>query len=278
MPSDQPWQTALHKAAKQILCEVGEVFIPALIARRPDGTPSRTAIPARRVTLTNPRPEPRDFPGLVPDVVAEVDGEQLLVEVYVAHRVGQPKRDLIVARRHWAMEIYLREHRGASDAVVRNAVLRSAERVWLFHPKQAEVDAEIAKELADAAALLAEKNAAEVAEREAQQERARMLDVMRQARATRPSVIAYPKPFKGPMQPPSFWTAWSDLPPVVSCGACQSAHWWSRPAPDPAMRGQRAWACRWCHPPPPGVEVVMQRYVRRPPNAEIFGDEDLNAR
>jgi hypothetical protein len=164
-------ETSLHKAAKQFLLDAGELVIPALAARHPSGAFGRVVQGARRVALIEPRKEVQGLPGFVPDVMGMADGAPLIIEIHVTHRVDAKKQALIRKHGVSAMEIYLDSYRAMPENTHREIVLSTARRVWLWHTRQAEIDAVLAREVAEAEAArqrAAEARARLAAEAEAQ--------------------------------------------------------------------------------------------------------------
>ena len=246
-------ETALHEAAKQIIIDAGSLIGPRLVAKRPDGTPQRVVQPGQRITLVDAHDEARSLPGVVPDVLATVDGAPFIIEVHVHHKVDERKQAKLRALGIPTMEIHLTVYRGMQESTYRDAVLRTALRDWLWHPRQAEVDAALAQDMAAAAAAAEETRRQDEARRVAQE-----------MRAGRSPVIAYAKPFSGPVRPSSFWESDRPIPPVVACSACRYGSWWSPQTRDPATPGQRAWICVICHPPPPGRAIDRTDFERIP--------------
>lgn len=145
-------ETALHKAAKQIIADEGWLRAPPLYARHPNGNPSvRAAQPGGTIVLAEVHPEFTGFlPDFKPDLLATSRaGTPLIIEIHVHHAVNQPKADRIRDRDIAAIEITLTGFRSMEHATWRDAVLRNAPRRWLHHPRQAELDAELAATVAE---------------------------------------------------------------------------------------------------------------------------------
>jgi len=68
-----------------------------------------------------------------------------------------------------------------------------------------------------------------------------------------------------PKRAPSFWAPVHEAPNWL-CASCGGSEWWSRPEPDRAMPGQRAWCCSTCHPTP---EPIAESVILSPENRPI---------
>jgi hypothetical protein len=175
------YETALHRLAKQLIADGHPVTLPAVVAehagRRRHLHPETSVRPAR-VTLE------AGLDGLRPDILAEVRGRPLLVEVAVTHRCGPGKVDLIRGRRLAAVEIDLsRVPPDAPPEALEAAILRTAPRHWLYN-RHAE---------AAAAALRAEAS-----RRAAARARARALALAATGRALLAAAAAPTRPPRDP--------------------------------------------------------------------------------
>lgn len=111
-------ETALHKFAKQIICERLHMTLPDQLGEM------RSA--EQEVWLD----------GIRPDVLAKYDSEDVAVEVYVAHRVPMEKIRMLAERKLTAVEIDLSYHRDLdlTEDQLTYAVLYGAPRRWLIDP------------------------------------------------------------------------------------------------------------------------------------------------
>jgi len=150
-------ETGLHRAAKEIILDAAWVMAPPLYAKDPQGRPVRPAIEPQRLALTDLQGEAKNLPGVVPDVLATVSGMPLAIEIYVEHRVDEQKLARLSELRLATIEIHLRMHRYVSEDHYRELVLTRAERSWVFHPRQAEVDRKLLDDLAAEARARAEE-------------------------------------------------------------------------------------------------------------------------
>jgi uncharacterized protein YuzE len=116
-------ETGIHRFAKQVICETLLLQCPGDIAYRK----LSTAIPEMQLSDTRP------------DVMATTDdGEQIAIEIWVAHKVPTSKIERFIRDQQVSMEIDLRLHRLVPVENVeqwREIVLASAPREWLFPDK-----------------------------------------------------------------------------------------------------------------------------------------------
>jgi len=154
-------ETALHLFAKQIICESLTLALPD------DLGPMRSA--EAEVWLD----------GIQPDVLARYDTEEVAIEIYVTHRVPGDKLWKIHHRGLTTVEIDLSYHRETelTEGQLRDAVLRTAPRQWLYAPLHTRLAA--AAELVKAQEE--ERKAVEEAEERARIARAAQEDAERRA-------------------------------------------------------------------------------------------------
>lgn len=145
-------ETALHKFAKQIICERLWLTLPHAY----NGL-GKMLSAAQEV----------DLGGIRPDVVAQYERDTVAVEIYVAHRVPPEKVRKICERALATVEVDLSYYRDAdmTEAELQKAVLDQASRRWIYEPKPMREARE-----AELAALgeAAREAAAKAAEAEAQ--------------------------------------------------------------------------------------------------------------
>ena len=141
-------ETALHLFAKQIICDSLELSLPH------DLGPMRSA--AQEIWLD----------GIRPDVLACYDADTVAIEVYVTHRTGVDKIELLHAREQTALEIDLSYHRDMmlGESQLRQAVLRTAPRRWLYEPLVVRLQRQ-----ADLAAMKEEERLARLEEERARE-------------------------------------------------------------------------------------------------------------
>lgn len=83
-------ETALHFAAKDILLKRGEIVLPAVKVDFPHNIPSRILEPERSYYIDRMFVEAR-LGNIIPDVVVEIGGHRLIVEIKVTHGIDEEK-------------------------------------------------------------------------------------------------------------------------------------------------------------------------------------------
>ena len=83
-------ETALHLAAKDMLAKRKEIVLPEVEVHLPEASRRTVIAPQRRYPIKSVKVE-RKTGTIVPDVIVEVSGRQLLVEVTVTHGVDDAK-------------------------------------------------------------------------------------------------------------------------------------------------------------------------------------------
>lgn len=122
-------ETALHLLAKQILRSTSEVQLPAVKSRYRD----RELAPAFLLRYSNVRVEQR-FHEIIPDLIVETAHGDLLIEVFVTHKVHEEKAQKIRNQRVRAIEVDVRHLRFELDPeVVRREIIHSTDRKrWIY--------------------------------------------------------------------------------------------------------------------------------------------------
>jgi hypothetical protein len=127
----------LHKLAKQLIEERKEVFLPAVFDESQD-----VLWPGGMFRPDSVRLEVK-VPGMRPDIIASSGQKLLFIEVAVWHKVGAEKFALISERRQSTIEIDLAKWRDETDkAVLEQAIIREAPRVWLFNRVASDKEAD----------------------------------------------------------------------------------------------------------------------------------------
>ncbi len=127
-------ETALHILAKEIIERELVLFLPAVIACHMDI--SETVHSEQEINFTGAQLESRDFTGIIPDLYLQWNDRRLLVEIFVTHRCDEEKISKLKLQGIAAVEIDLSHFpRESARGEVREAVLRTAPRIWLYHPK-----------------------------------------------------------------------------------------------------------------------------------------------
>lgn len=133
-------ETALHRYAKQVVCEALRIQCPRVVLD--DGRQTRVKT-AKMVTLHEAAQEVRLGP-LIVDVLAHVAGSSearkpLVIEIAVTHESEPEKIETLEQRKIAGIEIDLSELAYESSVEdIRAAVLETAPRRWLFNPLQAQ--------------------------------------------------------------------------------------------------------------------------------------------
>lgn len=85
-------ESALHMAAKDILSAKRRIVLPAVIVRFNGGKRAIELAPQRPYEVSDVRLEKR-VEGIIPDVLANVEGRDLAIEIFVTHRVDECKNE-----------------------------------------------------------------------------------------------------------------------------------------------------------------------------------------
>ncbi|HJW99083.1 MAG TPA: competence protein CoiA family protein [Terriglobales bacterium] len=133
-------ETALHRLAKEIIEQQRKLWLPDVTARYRKET--HQLYPAGSVNFTGVQSEARHLHEIVPDLLLELDDRILLVEIWVTHSCDEAKRNELARKGIATLEIDLSKFpRSATREEVARAVLKEADRRWVYHPK---IEAEIA--------------------------------------------------------------------------------------------------------------------------------------
>lgn len=133
-------ETVLHRLAKYLIAQRGEFAVPEVnvkVERPAPGVPVRAegSLPARTI-----RPDSVTLEHLMftvrPDVVLELGGRKLLVEIAVTHKVDQVKLAKLRELGHAAVEIDLTRRRPATIEQLAAVLFGQDDRKkWLVNPK-----------------------------------------------------------------------------------------------------------------------------------------------
>jgi hypothetical protein len=135
-----------HFLAKQIIGDARWAMAPPLGARY--GAAWRLIHAGRRLQFSSVALEVWEQ-GFRPDLIAHCDDFKVAIEVFVSHACSPEKIALIAERKVAAFEIDLSMFRYGiqSEAEFANAVLSTAPRTWIFHPRQAEENERLARDI-----------------------------------------------------------------------------------------------------------------------------------
>lgn len=151
------YETALHKAAKQLISESDFILVPELSAsayvydlQYGESAEKSKTFPSKLLALNDVQEESRDYSGIVPDIVATIAGRTVFIEIAVTHPTGKEKLARLNALGHPAFEItLLKLPELPTKEELKELVLHSAKnRKWLFNPKQEELEEHV-KDLAE---------------------------------------------------------------------------------------------------------------------------------
>jgi hypothetical protein len=160
-------ETQAHETAKRIILAASALQIPPTSARYGDTT--HLVSDARMIPFTTATAEV--WLGDIrrrPDAIVLTEHGPLAIEIWVAHRCQPDKLADFAARNLAAIEIDLTAYRKSLPTP--QAVLATARRQWLHNPRQAELDAELAQQEQARVAERLAAEAAETAQRLAQQQ------------------------------------------------------------------------------------------------------------
>lgn len=143
------FETALHKAAKQVILDNKEILLPELnastyltdIETRTHVEKQKTITP-RMVKLDSVVDESRDYQGVIPDIVAIVRDKLLFIEIAVTHFVDQEKLEKLKTLGHATLEIDLSDSPRipTMDDIKRLVIHTATNRKWLINSKQKELE------------------------------------------------------------------------------------------------------------------------------------------
>lgn len=157
------FETAIHRAAKQLIADRMELFLPVVVARAPgigvsgrDFSRGRVLRPAGVSSLNAVRVEEK-LGAIKPDLIVTLGRQEVLVEIAVTSFVKNVKLTRIQALEMPAVEIDLSKERRMTFEALESALFTNAQQAeWVWHPEreseksrlQAFVDADLAKDYA----------------------------------------------------------------------------------------------------------------------------------
>lgn len=131
-------ETGLHLASKDILAKRREIWLPVAEVRFPGGKSPIEVTPEGVYAVSNVRLE-TGIGGLIPDVLAEINGQPLAIEIFVTHRVDDEKTRRFRQLGLSVVEIDLSRITRDMDPVQLESLVidgRNQKR-WLFHTEVA---------------------------------------------------------------------------------------------------------------------------------------------
>jgi hypothetical protein len=127
------YETTLHKLGKQVILDVGKVMIPSVVVYYLEY--EKLVYPASWATFDRVEKEIK-WPDFQPDILAQWRSRRLAVEIKVTHACEREKIEAVWRSGLAMMEIDLSGvKRNASEKEIRDAVLRTAPREWIFNPR-----------------------------------------------------------------------------------------------------------------------------------------------
>lgn len=143
------YEKSVHEAAKQMLRDRKELFLPALTASvhavdsfHLQQVASETIFESRRVLLDSCKAG-QVLDGVSPDLVGTIRDRQLLIEVTVFHRLMPEKRARLKATGLAVMELDLSEFKtkqATRESLEAAVFSREDNKRWVWHPASAPVE------------------------------------------------------------------------------------------------------------------------------------------
>lgn len=138
-------ETALHLAAKRVLIETREIFVPPISASitlfdrdTQTSASAEKVIHGTTVSLDSVEQEVRDYEGVIPDIVAIVQGKELFIEIAVTHFVDNEKLEKLRRFGIPVLEIFLEpaSELPSLDEIKELVVSATHNRKWVVNQKQ----------------------------------------------------------------------------------------------------------------------------------------------
>ena len=144
-------ESALHLAAKDLLKETGYIFVPDYVVHMKDKVcgryetetvlTSEKVVNNKKIEFDDVRIEHR-FHDIVPDILVNVGGYELIIEIFVSHKVDKEKLGKIRKLNTSALEIKINNffdvrNRQAFKKTIIDAI---DNKKWLFHPRQIKAE------------------------------------------------------------------------------------------------------------------------------------------
>jgi hypothetical protein len=128
-------ESGLHLAAKDILAEREEIFLPAAVVKFQGGKKPIEVFPSGLYKLSNIRLE-KGIGSIVPDLLLDIDGKPMAIEIFVTHRVDALKIKKLEKLGLSTIEIDLSDiARDLDRGFIEEVVVDGYERkTWLYNP------------------------------------------------------------------------------------------------------------------------------------------------
>tara|TARA_R110002074_G_C12519592_1_gene664096 strand:+ start:585 stop:2426 length:1842 start_codon:yes stop_codon:yes gene_type:complete len=128
-------ETALHLIAKEIIYSRLRLALPELVAEYNGVT--LQVVKAQTVFFDSAIKEFRHEVGIIPDIFVVKNDRKLMVEIFVTHECDEEKISEISKTGVPSVEIDLSKFpRDATPSEIEDAVISSASRRWLYHPRE----------------------------------------------------------------------------------------------------------------------------------------------
>lgn len=162
-------ETAIHLMAKQILCEEKRIFAPETLIARKDVDDRGNSHTASRVAhskgllIFNEVISEKSFGGTIPDILANVGGEQFIIEIAVTHFCNKDKISTFREKHCNVLEVDLRSFTKSlptKEDLRSYLVQEEATREWLSLKSYTDVEKQVEEELQDRISAANERNKA----------------------------------------------------------------------------------------------------------------------
>jgi len=130
-------ETALHLASKEILEAAGSIKLPAVVVASNSGRIYQVISQAKTYKIDSVLAEHR-VGEIVPDLIVRIGGRELLIEIFVTHRVNDLKKNKIEALDISAIEIdFSQICRDLKFNSIRELVIESIEnKKWIYNTEE----------------------------------------------------------------------------------------------------------------------------------------------
>jgi Competence protein CoiA-like family len=158
-------ETAAHLMAKSILERVGHIFVPDYVlnlsdrvsvgVRYEDVHTDKKIVNEQSIAFDGVRIE-QTFQDIVPDLLVNVGGTDLLIEICVTHKVDSKKLKKIRTYSLPTLEINMNDILGLpnTDEFEQALIKQTENKSWLFHPRQVATETEHQYKIDDAKARM----------------------------------------------------------------------------------------------------------------------------
>jgi len=134
-------ETSLHLLAKEIIAESKQIMLPGDKRVVKEEYPSYGSLSQRTKIFLTPELKKVDsvtvekkFDSIVPDLLLNINGSRLLVEIYVTHKVDQTKKNYLETNKLETIEIDLhKEKRDLTRELLKEYILNAKNSYWIFN-------------------------------------------------------------------------------------------------------------------------------------------------